>query len=123
MIRNTLRNDDGTYDVEVLVTDGRGGAAVAGRITHAFTATTRVDPSRRIVYLARSDQGARNAYAFSIDSGTLTALTQNRLPGVTFSGFQPLGTHGVIGVREERRDDIWLIQQVDPARTGNQAGR
>jgi hypothetical protein len=30
---------------------------------------------------------------------------------------------GVIGVREERRDDIWLIQQAPTPRPGNSAGR
>jgi hypothetical protein len=50
-------------------------------------------------------------------------VTQNALPGVRFSGFQPAGSRGGIGVREERREDIWLIQQTAPSRTGNPAGR
>ena len=49
-------------------------------------------------------------------------LTQNTLPGVRYSGFQPFG-QGTIGVREERRDDIWLMQQGTPPRSGNPAGR
>ena len=52
-----------------------------------------------------------------------TQLTQNALPGVTFSGFQPAGLRGIIGVREERREDIWLIQRIATPRTGNPAGR
>jgi len=50
-------------------------------------------------------------------------VTQNALPGVKFSGFQPFGTQGVLGVREERREDIWLIEQKTTSRTGNPAGR
>ena len=51
------------------------------------------------------------AYEFALDTGRLTAVTQNSLAGVTFSGFGPASAHGIIGVREERRADIWLIQQ------------
>jgi hypothetical protein len=81
----------------------------------------RLHGSRRLLYMTRTDQGTENAFAFSIDTGVLTQVTDNQLPGVTFSGFQPSG-QGVIGVREERREDIWLIQQAT-SRTGNQAGR
>ena len=115
-------NADRTYDLEVLVVDGSGQTRVAGRATQVYASTVRLHASRRVLYMTRSDQGTENAYAFSIDTGALTALTDNQLPGVTFSGFQPAG-QGFIGVREERRADIWLIQQVATPRTGNQAGR
>ncbi|HVQ41192.1 MAG TPA: protein kinase [Vicinamibacterales bacterium] len=115
-------NADRTYDLEVLVADGSGQTRVAGRITQVYASTVRLHASKRVLYMTRSDQGTENAYAFSIDTGALTALTDNQLPGVTFSGFQPAG-QGFIGVREERRADIWLIQQVATPRTGNQAGR
>jgi serine/threonine protein kinase len=115
-------NADRTYDLEVLVVDENGQIRVAGRVTQVFASTVRLHASRRVLYMTRSDQGTDNAYAFSIDTGVLTAVTDNQLPGVTFSGFQPAG-QGFIGVREERRADIWLIQQVAAPRTGNQAGR
>ena len=115
-------NADRTYDLEVLVVDERGQLRTAGRVTQVYASTVRLHASRRVLYMTRSDRGTENAYAFSIDTGVLTALTDNQLPGVTFSGFQPAG-QGFIGVREERRADIWLIQQVATPRTGNQAGR
>jgi hypothetical protein len=53
----------------------------------------------------------------------LKALTRNVLPGVTFSGFYPVGSDGLIGVRDERREDIWLLQASGTTRPGNSAGR
>jgi len=115
-------NADRTYDLEVLVVDESGQTRVVGRVTQVYASTVRLHAARRVLYMTRADRGTENAYAFSIDTGTLTAVTDNQLPGVTFSGFQPAG-QGFIGVREERREDIWLIQQVATPRTGNQAGR
>ena len=115
-------NADRTYDLEVLVVDESGRTRVVGRVTQVYASTVRLHAARRVLYMTRADRGTENAYAFSIDTGTLTAVTDNQLPGVTFSGFQPAG-QGFIGVREERREDIWLIQQVATPRTGNQAGR
>ena len=114
-------NADRTSDLEVLVVDERGQTRVAGRVTQVYVSTVRLHASRRMLVMTRSDQGTENVYAFSIDTGVLTPVTDNQLPGVTFSGFQPAG-QGFIGVREERREDIWLIQVATP-RTGNQAGR
>jgi hypothetical protein len=72
--------------------------------------------------VTRAEQGAHNLYEFSMGSGAIRALTRNTLPGVTFSGFVPLKSGSVIGVREERRQDLWLIQPAPPA-AGNAAGR
>jgi hypothetical protein len=88
-----------------------------------FVNTIRLNPSQRLLYMTRAESGTHNVFTFSLDTGALTAVTQNALPGVTFSGFQPIGTRGVLGVREERREDIWLIEQTTTSRTGNPAGR
>jgi hypothetical protein len=122
LARTVQSNQDGTADLEILLTNDGGGTRVAGRITHAFGATARLHAGRRVLYVTREEQGTGNVYAFALDTGTLTPLTQNSLPGVTFSGFQPFG-QGTLGVREERRDDIWLMQQGAPPRSGNPAGR
>jgi hypothetical protein len=75
------------------------------------------------VYVTRSEKGTHNVYAVSLANGSLARVTDNALPGITFSGFQPVGAQGVIGAREERREDIWLIQHTAPTRSGNPAGR
>ena len=96
---------------------------MAARITNVFAVTIRLHASKRMLYMTRGDKGTNNVYAFSFDTGALTAVTQNAMPGVTFSGLQPTASHGIIGVREERREDIWLIQQTATPRSGSPAGR
>jgi hypothetical protein len=123
LVRAVQSNQDGTTDLEILLTTDEGVAPhVVGRITHAYGATARLHAARRSLYLTRAEQGTANVFAFALDTGILTQLTQNALPGVTFSGFQPFG-QGALGVREERRDDIWLMQQGASPRSGNPAGR
>ena len=123
LVRTIQTHEDRTVDLEVLVTNETGGARVVGRVTNAFAATTRLHASERALYVTRSEKGAHNVFALSLVNGSLTQVTQNALPGVTFSGFQPVGSRGIIGAREERREDIWLIQQTATPRSGNPAGR
>jgi Tol biopolymer transport system component len=123
LIRSALVHEDLSADVDVLLTTSAGGIREIGRITNVFASTIRLHSARRTLYMTRTDKGAGNIYAYSLDTGSLTAMTQNVLPGVTFSGFQPLSPQGILGVREERREDIWLIQQTAAPRSGNPAGR
>ena len=119
--RSLQQNGDGTGDLEILLTNESGTPTVAGRVTHAYAATMRLHAARRMLYVTRLEQGTSNVFAFALDTGALTQITQNALPGVTFSGLQPT-SRGVLGVREERRDDIWLLQD-STKRPGNSAGR
>jgi hypothetical protein len=50
-----------------------------------------------------------NVYAYAIASGRLTQVTDNALPGVSFSGVVPAG-NSLIAVRNQRERDIWLIE-------------
>jgi serine/threonine protein kinase len=112
MLRTVGHHEDSsTSDVEILVTDGSGAPRIAGRVTRVFPGTVRLHPAKRMLYMTRVESGTHNVYALSIDTGAVTAVTQNALPGVTFSGFQPMPGGGVIGAREERREDIWVMQQ------------
>ena len=123
LVRSLAFYEDRSSDVEILVLDGSGNMRTVGRVPTVFGPTIRLNPSNRSVYMTRTESGTHNVFILSVDTGALTAVTQNALPGVTFSGFRPLGAQGVLGVREERRDDIWLIQQTVTPRTGNPAGR
>jgi hypothetical protein len=61
--------------------------------------------------------------ALLLGSGKLISVTRNRNPDVTFSGVEPIGGGMVVGVRTERRSDIWLLEPKPvtvnaPSRTG-----
>ncbi|HXT71107.1 MAG TPA: protein kinase [Vicinamibacterales bacterium] len=123
VLRTVRSHDDGTGDLEILVTSDNGNVKVVASVPNAFGSTARLHAAERAIYLTRSEKGTDNVYVLSLATGNLTQVTQNTLPGVKFSGLQPVGSRGVIGVREERREDIWLIQQTATPRTGNPAGR
>jgi hypothetical protein len=117
-------NDDATGDVTVSAVNPASGAVrKIGTITSALVATTRLHAARRVLYVTRIENGVHNLYEFPLSGGPLKALTRNVLPGVTFSGFYPVGPDGLIGVRDERREDIWLMQESGTKRPGNSAGR
>jgi len=121
LLRLLRFNADGTSDLEFLTVGQDGTTRTVGRVTHVFHGTARLHAARRAVYMTRLEQGTSNVFMLSLDTGALAPVTQNALPGVTFSGFQPFGP-GAIGVREESRQDIWLIQS-GTKRPGNPAGR
>jgi len=123
IVQRVTLNEDLTSDVNVLVVSPTGQVRKAATIASAALSTIRLHPARRVLYVTRMERGVQNVYEVALGSGAVKALTQNVLSGVTFSGFCPVGTDGVIGIRAERRQDIWLIQQSDTQRTGNPAGR
>jgi serine/threonine protein kinase len=124
VVRRTALHDDRTGDLEVRVVNPSTGAiSTAGTITNAFIATARLHAARRVLYVTRIESGRHNLYEFTLATGVSKPLTRNALPGVTFSGFQPAGADAMIGVRDERRQDIWLIQETGVKRSGNPAGR
>ena len=118
-VRRTKLNDDFTADLEVLAVDHATGAArrIAG-VTSGFIATARLDAARRALLVTRVEQGAHNLFDVSLATGAIRPITRNVLPGVTYSGYHA-APGGMIGVREERRQDIWLIQPAAAPRSGS----
>jgi serine/threonine protein kinase len=124
IVRRVALHEDVTADIEVLVVDARTGAVTtAGRITNAFIATAKLHAARRALFVTRIENGVHNLHELDLTTGSLRALTRNTLPGVTFSGFHPAGAGSLVGTREERRQDIWLIQESGTTRPGNSADR
>jgi len=104
-----LNQDSTTGTIEVLLVGGDGKVTVAGPISNGILGTTRLDSARGVLYLTRAEGGVHNVYAFAIASGRLTQVTDNALPGVSFSGVEPAGS-ALIAVRNQRERDIWLIE-------------
>ena len=123
LVQAGLLHDDGSADIDVLTVSSSGSVTRVGTITNAFIATTRLHEARRALYVTRIENGLHNLYEFSFATGEVKALTRNTLPGVTFSGFQPVGADALVGSRQERRQDLWLIQESSKERPGNGAGR
>jgi serine/threonine protein kinase len=121
VLRRTHLYDDSTADVEILLMGPDGTMTPAGQLTHVFAGTARIDQKSRSLIVARREAGTDDAVAWSFTARTMRSITQNVLAGVTFSGFVPLANGQLLGVREERGQDIWLITA--QPRTGSPAGR
>jgi hypothetical protein len=115
--RGSRLDQDFTADVEVLVATATGSVRSVGVVDKGFVATTRLDPLRAAVYLARLDGGVHNLYEFLLPTGRLRRVTDNTLPGVSYSGISPLGGGAWVGVRHEQRSDIWLLDAAPSALT------
>jgi hypothetical protein len=84
VLRTVRANDDGTGDVEVLVTSDNGVVRVIATVTKAYSSTARLHPSERAIYLTRAEKGTENVYVLSLASGILTQVTQNTCPASSF---------------------------------------
>jgi hypothetical protein len=121
VLRKTLSHDDSTADVDILLMAADGAMTPAGQLTRVFAGTARIDQKSRSLVVTRREAGTDDAVAWSFATRSVRSITQNVLPGVTFSGFVPLANGQLLGVREERGQDIWLITA--HSRTGSPAGR
>ena len=121
VLRPTRSHDDFSSDVEVLLVDPAGRLTSAGQLTRVFSDTARIDAATRSLLVTRGEDGTHDAVAWAFATRSLRSITQNTLSGVTFSGFVPMANGQVLGVREERGQDIWLISA--QSRTGSPAGR
>ena len=111
VVQATNNHEDFTADIDVLVVPvGKAGVRKAG-IERALIATTRLDPVRGILYLARAEAGIQNMYSFSLADGSLRKVTDNVRPGVAFSGFELLDDGRILGVRAEHKSDVWIAER------------
>src|SRR5262249_25147000 len=111
VIEITRTADDLTADVGISVVSTDGGVKRAATIDKAFFATLKLAPSRSAVYVTRSENGIHNLFLMPLSGGAMQRITDNTLTGVTFSGVEPLGGDTIIGVRDERKTDIYLIEK------------
>ena len=109
IVRPLKLNDDTTHSADVILMTPDGKLSGGQRLENVFISSTRLDAERSLLYLTRSDDGVHNMHALSLESWKLLSLTRNRNPDVTFSGVVPTGAGIVVGVRNERKSDIWLL--------------
>jgi Tol biopolymer transport system component len=106
-------HEDVSADIDVLIASAGRQPEVVATVANGFAATTRLDPARAVLYLTRVANGVHNAYAVGLEGRGVVPVTDNRLPGVTFSGIRPVPGGGLIVVQNERKRDIWVIETAD----------
>lgn len=110
-------NPDATSTMAVLLIGSDGTTTTLGPISNVIQGTSRLDPAHGMLYLTRAEGGVHNVYGFALSTGRLTKITDNALPGVSFSGVRPAG-RALIAVRNQRARDIWLIETQGNTVTG-----
>ena len=101
--------EDGTSDVDLSVGFPIGELRHVRDIVGAFYPTIRLDAARSVVYATRLEGGVHNVFALPLSDGGSYRITDNTLPGVTFSSVEPIGEGAIVGVRYSSSSDIWLI--------------
>ncbi len=99
------------FDTDVFEVSLSGTARPIGSVGDAFVTTARLDPWGRRLLFTRAEAGVHNIVALSLADGGLHRLTDNRLPGVSFAGLEPMTSGGLVYSRPEWRRDIWLAQR------------
>jgi Tol biopolymer transport system component len=117
IVKSLEVNPDFTATMAVLLLKPDGTTTTAGPIANALLSTARMDPAHGMLYVTRVEGGVHNVYGFAIATGRLTQVTDNALPGVSFSGVRPAG-RALITVRNQRARDIWLIETQGNTVTG-----
>jgi Tol biopolymer transport system component len=114
VLRRTRLFDDATAELDVLEVSTTGSVRPIGRLDHALLQTVRLDRSRSAMYVVRSEAGVHNLYEYALASRALRRVSDNARPGVTFSGVEPLREGAILGVRLERRSDVYLLDAAPP---------
>jgi serine/threonine protein kinase len=108
--RVKARLDQGfELQLSVVLVDGTKRPLVT--VADAVAPTVSVDQQHARLFVTRAADGVHNIFAVSIRDGSVTKITANDSPGVSFSGIQPLRDDAVVFARDERKRDIWLVQR------------
>lgn len=109
----------GVSTIEILIAPrATGNLDIVGRIEHALVGTTKLDPARGVLFLTRSIDGVHNVHAYSLATRSSRQVTENTVPGVSFSGIRPTRSGGLVVVRDARVRDIWLSDIGPPEGSG-----
>jgi serine/threonine protein kinase/Tol biopolymer transport system component len=99
----------GTLPVEAFEVADRSGQVRRGSLQQGFISSARLNAERGEIDAVCLDGGALNLCALSLATGETRVLTDNRSPAVRYSGIAPLGAGALAAVRDERKQDVWLV--------------
>jgi Tol biopolymer transport system component len=101
----------GAFRLEFTALGLNGTRRVIAAIDDGVIPTARIDHAGGRLFVSRITAGVQNLFAMSLADGTLRQVTANESPGVSFAGVQPLADGAIVFARDERKQDIWLVQR------------
>jgi serine/threonine protein kinase len=110
VVLDSFVNADGERQSDIVTCGREGSCNVVGTADSSFPETARLDVDNEILYLTMAEEDIHNLYAFSLGEKRFARVTDNRLPGVTFSGQEPLPDGTLVVSRHQRNKDLWLIR-------------
>ena len=110
VVLDSFVNADGERQSDIVTCGPEGSCNVVGTADSSFPETARLDVDNEILYLTMAEEGIHNLYAFSLGEKRFARVTDNRLPGVTFSGQELLPDGTLVVSRHQRNKDLWLIR-------------
>jgi Tol biopolymer transport system component len=109
LLARSALNPDLSEEVEFLVHHPSRGGRPIGRAEAAYPQTAVLDVGTGLVFLTMADAGVHNVYSLSLETGEFHRITDNRLPGVSFSGLQVFPDGTLLASHHQRNLDLWLL--------------
>ncbi|NIV33685.1 MAG: hypothetical protein GWN58_30840, partial [Anaerolineae bacterium] len=100
-------------DHQVSLLEVRPGSAPVREVAsveHAFPSTAMLDPAHGRVYLTIADGAVHHGLLIRLADGSASRFTGTNLPGVTFADYRIVEDRGIVFVRQQTNNDIWLVQ-------------
>ena len=119
VLQRTHLNAEQGYRVEILLGhQGDPELTPLAEMPHAFPATAYLDPAGAHIFISAADGALHNLAAINLHDGSITMLTKNLLPGVTFADFLILKDESLLYGVQRENSDIWLVNLDHPSPTG-----
>jgi hypothetical protein len=103
-------NSDLTWHMEIFELATTGSRRLAGVRERTVLGTARFDPVSKTVYVTGVDRGIHNVFAFSMIDRGWRRLTDNEIPGVSFSGIDVSIPGSLVYSRQEKNQDLWVLR-------------
>ena len=97
-------------DAEVVAVLTSGSTRQVAMVKGGYAVTGHLDPAGGVVYLTRAERQVYNIVAVAIATGRINTVTDNQVPGVSFSGIQVARDGRVIFSRNDTKQDIWIMR-------------
>jgi hypothetical protein len=110
LARRAGQGPDRSNGVELIEVSPAGAQRRIALLPAAYIATLRVDAARARFVITRTAGGAHNLYLGSLSTGEIRQVTDNRLPGVSFSGVESRPGGAIVYVLDTQKRDIWLMR-------------
>jgi serine/threonine protein kinase/Tol biopolymer transport system component len=111
LLLRTHPGPTGSFEIAAIDVSTAGARRPIATFGDAFVTTSRLDAAGKRLLVTRAEAGIHNIYSLSLADGRLTRLSDNQLPGVSFTGIESASNGAIVYSRPESRRDIWIARR------------